>query len=147
MAVLQLEHASGLQTARLGDSATVQVGDAVVGVGNAGAEPGTLASSGRVTALDQSITATDETGSEAEQLSGLIETDAQIQAGDSGGPLYAADGTVVGVDTAGQTSQRTGTTVAGYAIPINQALGVAQRIVSGGGRTPRSTRGARPSSA
>ncbi len=131
VAVLQLEHASGLQTAKLGDSATVAVGDAVVGVGNAGGDAGTLASSGTVTALDQSITATDESGADAEQLSGLIETNAPIEPGDSGGPLYAANGTIVGIDTAGQTSSRSGTAVAAYAIPIDHALDIAARIVAG----------------
>lgn len=131
VAVIQLEDASGLQAARLGDSASVSVGDAVVGVGNAGGDAGTLASSGRVTALDQSINATDESGQQSEQLIGLIETNAPIEAGDSGGPLYAADGTIIGIDTAGQSSARTGATVAAYAIPIDHALDIAKRIVAG----------------
>ena len=60
MAVIQLKDASGLATATLGDSDTVSVGDAVTGVGNAGNEPGTSASTGVVTALGQSITASDQ---------------------------------------------------------------------------------------
>jgi S1-C subfamily serine protease len=130
IAVLQLADASGLTTAALGTSSGVAVGDAVVGVGNAGNEAGTSASSGEVTALGESITAADAGGGNAENLTGLIETSAPIQAGDSGGPLLDADGKVVGIETAAQTSRR-GTTTAGYAIPIDHALSVAQQIVSG----------------
>ena len=69
------------------------VGDTVVGVGNAGGTGTPSAATGTVTALSQSITATDESGGNAETLTGLIETDAHIVAGDSGGPLYDAAGT------------------------------------------------------
>ncbi|SDP30177.1 serine protease, S1-C subfamily, contains C-terminal PDZ domain [Pedococcus dokdonensis] len=130
VAVLQLSGATGLATVDLGDSSSLQVGDAVTGVGNAGNEEGTSAATGQVTALDQDITASDGSGTDSEDLSGLIMTDAAIEAGDSGGPLYDADGQVVGIDTAAQTS-RTGETVAGYAIPIDTALAVAQKIRSG----------------
>lgn len=131
IAVLQLEDASGLTPATLGDSDTVAIGDAVTGVGNAGNAAGTSAATGTVTALGESITASDQGGSNAEHLTGLIETDAGIQAGDSGGPLYDAQGKVVGIDTAAQTSGRSGPTVAGYAVPINHALDVAEQIVAG----------------
>src|SRR4051794_5068669 len=113
VAVLQLSDASGLRTAKL-STAAATVGEAVTGVGNAGG-PGPLpAATGSVTALGRSITATDETGSDPEQLSGLIETDAAIQAGDSGGPLYGDDGTIIGMDTAASS----GGASLGYAIPI-----------------------------
>ena len=131
IAVLQLANASGLTTATLGDSSDVKVGDAVTGVGNAGDGPGTSAAPGTVTALDQAITASDEGGSDAEHLTGLIQTDANIQAGDSGGPLYDASGEIVGINTAAQASARSGETVAGYAIPIDHALDVARQIRSG----------------
>lgn len=134
IAVLQLTGAKGLATAALGDSSVVAVGDAVTGVGNAGNAPGTTAAPGSVVALDESITA-GESGSgglgNSEQLTGMIVTNAGIAAGDSGGPLYDAATKVVGINTAAQTSARTGSTVAGYAIPINTALSVAEQIVSG----------------
>jgi S1-C subfamily serine protease len=129
IAVLQLEGASGLATAPMGTSSGLAVGDEVTGVGNAGNEPGTAASPGTVTDLDQQITASDGTGS-GETLTGLIETDAAIASGDSGGPLLDADGKVVGIDTAAQTD-RTGATVAGYAIPIDHALDIASQILAG----------------
>ncbi len=102
IAVLKLKDASGLQTAKIGDSSTVKVGDDVVGIGNAGGKGGTPSyAAGDVTALNQAITATDESGQNPENLTGLIATDANIQAGDSGGPLANSAGEVIGVDTAG----------------------------------------------
>ncbi|HEX3257064.1 MAG TPA: hypothetical protein VHS35_01015 [Pseudonocardia sp.] len=57
------------------------------------------AATGRVVGLGRDITASDENGTDAERLSGLIQVDAAVQAGDSGGPLYAG-GAVIGIDTA-----------------------------------------------
>ncbi|MYW94266.1 PDZ domain-containing protein [Amycolatopsis rubida] len=101
VAVLKLAGASGLATETLGDSSSVKVGDAVVGLGNAGGAGGApIPAGGRVTALNQSITASDESNSSSEQLKDLIQVDANIQSGDSGGPLVNAQGQVVGMDTA-----------------------------------------------
>jgi S1-C subfamily serine protease len=131
VAVLQLKDASGLQTAKLGDSSTVAVGDAVTAVGNAGGKGGTPSSAtGTVTALDQSITAADSNGSNPEQLTGMIQLDASIQAGDSGGPLYSATDAVIGIDTAASSTRATGTTT-GFAIPIVKAVSIANQIESG----------------
>jgi S1-C subfamily serine protease len=105
VAVLQLSGASGLTTATTGNSSTVKVGDNVVGLGNAGGAGGTPSvAPGTVTALNQSITASDEGGGSSEQLSGLIETNADIQPGDSGGPLVNSYGQIIGMDTAASTS-------------------------------------------
>jgi S1-C subfamily serine protease len=129
VAVLQLVGASGLQTAHYGDDDGLAIGDSVTGVGNAGGVGGTpSAAEGKITALNKSITASDEGGGNAERLTGLIETDADIQSGDSGGPLYDSSGEIIGMDTAAST---TGTqTTAGYAIPIEHALAIADRIES-----------------
>jgi S1-C subfamily serine protease len=126
VAVLQLDNASGLQTAQLSNSGAT-LGQSVTGVGNAGGTGTLTAAAGTVTGLDQSITATDEGGAHAEQLSGLIETDAAIQAGDSGGPLYGTDGAVIGMDTAASSSGA----AQAYAIPIGTAEGIAAQIVAG----------------
>jgi S1-C subfamily serine protease len=126
VAVLQLSGASGLQTAHLSTAAPT-AGAAVTGVGNAGGTGSLTAASGTITALDQAITASDDSGGNAEQLTGLIETDAGIQSGDSGGPLYGADGSVIGMDTAASS----GGVVQGYAIPIATAEAIAAQIESG----------------
>lgn len=136
VSVVKLVDASGLTTATLSDSSAVRVGDAVVGVGNAGGVGGTpSAAQGSVIALDQSITANDAGSGESEQLHGLIAVNANIQPGDSGGALVNTDGNVIGVDTAGSSAGGAGTqqaaTTEGFAIPINSANAIAQQIIAG----------------
>ena len=131
IAVIQLVGASGLQTASLAKSPAT-VGEGVVGVGNAGGTGGTPSSAGgSVTALGQSITASDSGGGNSENLTGLIETNCDIQPGDSGGALVNSAGQVLGMDTAASTSS-SGTGVSqAYAIPISTALSVARSIEAG----------------
>lgn len=156
IAVLQLENASGLKTESLGDSSKVSVGDAVVGIGNAGGAGGTpSAAAGTVTALNQSITASDDSSGASERLTGLIQTDANIQSGDSGGPLVNSVGQVIGVDTAASSGFQfgggfggfgdgnggfgdqngngtgQGSGHQGFAIPINHAISLAHQIIAG----------------
>jgi S1-C subfamily serine protease len=129
IAVLQLSGASGLSTARVDGSSNVSVGDAVTGVGNAGGVGGApSAVTGTVTALDQTITTQAEGPAASETLNGLIESNANIQAGDSGGPLYNAGGKIIGIDTAAESG---GSSVAGYSIPISDALSIARQIEGG----------------
>jgi S1-C subfamily serine protease len=105
IAVLQLTGASGLTTANFGNSGSVSVGNSVTALGNAGGKGGTPSvASGSIVALNQSITASDESSGDSEQLSGLIESNADIQPGDSGGPLVNSSGQIVGVDTAASTN-------------------------------------------
>jgi len=128
IAVLQLSGASDLTVAKFA-TATVAVGDAVTGVGNAQGAGGTPAASpGIVTAINQTITTQADGSAAAETLTGLIETNADIQSGDSGGPLFNAGDQVVGIDTA---AQQGGYRTAGYAIPISTALSITQQIESG----------------
>jgi len=134
VAVIKLRGASGMTTAPLGNSDDVKVGDVVIGLGNAGGAGGApIPADGTVTGLDKSITAMDSENGTSENLTGLIETDAGIQPGDSGGALVSKDGKVVGINTAGSTSgnRATSATTQGYAIPINQALDIAQQIRDG----------------
>ena len=133
VALLKLHGASGLQTVKTGDSSSVSVGQAVVAIGNAGGAGGTPSyAGGSVTATNQSISASDALDGTTEQLTGLIETNANIQSGDSGGPLVTASGDVIGMDTAasaGFSFSQSGTQ--GYAIPINEALAIAKQIQAG----------------
>jgi S1-C subfamily serine protease len=132
IAVIKLSGASGLQTVTA-STGTAAVGQAVVGIGNAGGTGGSPSTAGgSITALDQSITASDDGGGNSENLSGLIEVNAGIQPGDSGGSLVNAQGQVLGMDTAASadSTYQVSATQA-YAIPIQTALSVAQKIVAG----------------
>ncbi|HEX6453386.1 MAG TPA: trypsin-like peptidase domain-containing protein [Trebonia sp.] len=157
IAVLQLSGASGLTTATTGDSSGVGVGDKVVALGNAGGVGGTPSvAPGQVTALNQSITASDESAGTSENLTGMIETNANIQSGDSGGSLVNQYGQVIGVDTAASSSFQMGgnggsglgngfgdngssnssgsgqgSSTQGFSIPINTALSIASQIEGG----------------
>ncbi|WP_236791330.1 S1C family serine protease [Amycolatopsis sp. GM8] len=140
VAVLQLEKASGLSTVSTANSDQVAVGDAVVGIGNAGGTGGAPSvAPGTVTALGQSITASDESSGSSEQLDGLIQVNANIQSGDSGGALANSGGQVIGMNTAASTGYQFGhgrggqrqsqsAEATGYAIPINQAVTIAKQI-------------------
>lgn len=126
VAVIKLSKASGLTAASFGSTTTV--GAAVTGVGNAGGVGGTpSAAKGTVTALAQKLTASDD-GANPEKLTGMIETNAAIIPGDSGGPLYDASNRIVGMDTAASSG---GTKTQGYAIPIARARSIAAQIESG----------------
>lgn len=106
VAVLQLQGAPTLPAISTSTSQPL-VGDQVVAIGNALGRGGTPATAqGSVTALNQTITATDADGSNPETLNGVIQVDANIQPGDSGGPLVNADGQVVGMDSAGSQGQQ-----------------------------------------
>ncbi|HUZ68594.1 MAG TPA: trypsin-like peptidase domain-containing protein [Candidatus Saccharimonadales bacterium] len=133
IAVLQLDGASGLATMPIGNSSNVQVGDSVTALGNALGRGGAPASApGTVTALNQSITASDESGTAPlEALAGMIQINAPIKPGDSGGPLLNSSGQAIGMDTAASGGRRLDQTgaVEAFAIPINSALSVAAAIV------------------
>jgi S1-C subfamily serine protease len=143
VAVLQLEGASGLQTVSL-SSVGLQAGQKVIALGNAGGKGGTPSEvTGRITGLNQSITASDESAGNAERLTGMIGHDAAIQPGDSGGPLVDTYGQVIGMNTAGSSSQAAGnqpgqtqTQTQAFAIPITGASSIASQIEAG---TPSST--------
>lgn len=129
VALLQLQDASGLTTIEPDTSGDVQVGDKVTGVGNANGDGGAAsAAAGTVAALNQSITVQSEAGGTSEQLSGLIQVSADIIAGDSGGALYDSDGEVIGMNTAASSGTAD---VTGYAVPIAQALTIAEQIGNG----------------
>ena len=131
VAVLQANGASNLKAATLATSKPT-VGQAVTALGNAGGT-GTLTSSrGQITALGRTITVGDDQGG-SERLSGLIQTNAELQPGDSGGPLLSR-GKVIGMDTAASTGGLgpfAASSNEGYAIPIAKAMTIAKQIRSG----------------
>jgi len=130
VAVLQLSGASGLATITP-DADGVEVGDPITAVGNAMGVGGIpSAAEGTVTGLNRAITTQSEGGVDGERLTGLIEVDAQVISGDSGGPLYDAQDEVIGMDTAASASPLQSV---GYAIPIAKAMSIAQQIDSGQG--------------
>jgi S1-C subfamily serine protease len=129
IAVLQIEGGPpAVAPVSLGDSSGAAVGQPVTAVGNAGGRGGAPSVvTGSVVALHRSITALDDADATAEHLTGMIEVNAPIRPGDSGGPLLDAAGQVIGMDTAAAS----GSTPRGYAIPIDRARAIASRIVSG----------------
>jgi len=133
VALLQLRGASGLPTAALADSSNLTIGEEVVAMGNAlgrGGAPSVAA--GTITGLDRSIVARSDAGP-GEHLHGLIQTDASISPGESGGPLVNTAGQVIGMITAGAPTQTSTATRVGFAIPTNDAVSVVDRIESGRG--------------
>jgi len=132
IAVIHINGVSGLPTVTIADSSTVQVGDTIYALGNAlGLGGAPRVTKGSVTALDQTITASDN-GAQAEQLTGMIQSDAEISPGDSGGALVNSAGQVVGVITAGEAQGfRSSSTTIAFAIPSSKAVDIANRILAG----------------
>jgi S1-C subfamily serine protease len=139
LAVIQLQGASGLATATLGDSSKVAVGDKVLGLGNAGGAGGAPSrAGGTITGIDKTITAGDAFGGKTEQLSGLLQMSANVQPGDSGGAVVDTQGHVIGLITAANPDSGFGFGFRGgsaesYAIPINAASATAAQMISGHG--------------
>ncbi len=133
IALIQLQNPSGLHPVPIGDSGKVKVGASVTALGNAEGQSQIVPAPGQVTGLNQTITASDQGGTvRTETLHGMIQTNANVVAGDSGGSLVNSAGRVIGIDTAGNSVSSPGQqSVSGYAIPIKTALSVASQIVAG----------------
>jgi S1-C subfamily serine protease len=134
IAVLQVA-GGGLQPANIGNSNTVTVGEPIVSLGNAGGVGGApSAVDGRVVALNQTVSAADALTGSTETLNGLIQVDAAIRPGDSGGPTVNANNQVIGMNTAASENYHLGRGQ-GFAIPINEAMAIAGQIQGGGSST------------
>jgi putative serine protease PepD len=129
IAVLHVSDTAGLVPASLGSSALTAVGDSVVAIGNALAlEGGLTVTQGIVSALDRSVETAEGT------LDDLIQTDAAISSGNSGGPLVNDDGEVIGINSAVATGGAgVSASNIGFAISIDTALEVAAELI---GATP-----------
>src|SRR5271163_818506 len=134
IAVLQLA-GGGLPVANIGNSDTVKVGDPVVSLGNAGGAGGAPSvEEGRIGALGQTVSASDALTGSTESLSNLIQVNANIRPGDSGGPTVNAANQVIGMNTAATANFHLGSGQ-GFAIPINEAMAIAGQIQGGGSPT------------
>src|SRR6266702_32634 len=133
IALIQLQHPSGLHQVPLGDSSKVKVGDVVTALGNADGRSAIVPAAGHITGVNRTITASDQGGVvTSETLHGMFQTDAGVVSGDSGGPLVDAVGNVIGMDTAGNDVRFPDQqSAAGFAIPIKTALSVAREIAAG----------------
>jgi len=133
VALIKLQGASGLKTVQVGDSSKVGLGTGVVAIGNAGGTSSPTVTSGAITALGRTITASDSgSGTNTETLHNMLQTNAPIAEGDSGGALANAAGQVIGMNTAANGQQLGGPgTSMGFAIPINRALSIAKKIAAG----------------
>ncbi|MFJ9389585.1 S1C family serine protease [Nocardioides sp. NPDC101246] len=126
VAVLQLEDASGLSTVATDRDAATQ-GEEVTAVGNAEGQGSLSAADGTVTDPSTAITVNNEDGT-ASDLSDLIQTDADVVSGDSGGALLDEDGEVIGMNVAATSGSAE---ISGYAIPIDTVLDIAAQILAG----------------
>jgi S1-C subfamily serine protease len=130
IAVLQLA-GGGLPVANIGNSDTVTVGQPIVALGNAGGVGGAPdTETGTVAAVNQTVSASDALTGSTETLNGLIQLDAGIRPGDSGGPTVNSANQVIGMNTAASQNYHLGRGQ-GFAIPINEAMAIAGQIRSG----------------
>jgi putative serine protease PepD len=131
LAVIKAQGVSGLKAATLGNSSSLQVGDAVLAIGSPLGLEETV-TQGIVSALDRTITVAGDNHT-SETLQDAIQTDAAINPGNSGGPLVNSAGQVVGITTANASvnGQSSGSIGVGFAIPINHAKQVINQLTSG----------------
>jgi S1-C subfamily serine protease len=117
IAILKIDK-KDLPVVKLGDSDKLAIGQTAIAIGNALGEFGNTVSVGVISGLGRSITASSDIfGSQTEQLEGVIQTDAAINSGNSGGPLLNLSGEVIGINVAiVQNAQSIG-----FALPINLA--------------------------
>ena len=128
VAYLKIDDVSGLTAAKLGDSKTISVGQQVITIGNALGQYQNTVTSGIISGIGRSVTASDDTGYNTETLTDMIQTDAAINSGNSGGPLVNAAGEVIGINTATSTSAEN----MGFAIPISSAKGMLSQLIETG---------------
>ncbi|MEU4486397.1 trypsin-like peptidase domain-containing protein [Streptomyces purpurascens] len=138
VAVIKLKNApSDLKPLTLGDSDKVAVGDATIAIGAPFGLSDTV-TTGIISAKNRPVASSDGSGSQASYMSAL-QTDASINPGNSGGPLLDAQGNVIGINSAIQSTGnggfgtgQSGSIGLGFAIPINQAEYVAQELIKTG---------------
>lgn len=126
LAVIKIEAPEKkFKPAILGDSSSIQIGQGVIAIGNALGEFSNTVSVGVVSGLQRTISASSHTGDFSEILEGIIQTDAAINSGNSGGPLVNLKGEVIGINTANAQGAQS----IGFALPINLAKKDIQQVV------------------
>ncbi len=125
VAFLKINDVDNLPTVTLGDSKTISTGQPVIAIGNALGQYQNTITYGIVSGTGRSVTAYDSSNGSSENLSDMIQTDAAINSGNSGGPLVNAAGEVIGINTA--TSS--GADGIGFAIPISSVTGMLRNII------------------
>ena len=127
LAIVKID-ATGLQAVDLGDSDDVKIGDYAIAIGNPlGRDFERSVTQGIISGLDRSITTTDGQNN-TNNMQGLLQTDASINSGNSGGPLLNSSGQVIGITTAKASSAEG----LGFAIPINTAIPIIDQIKTNG---------------
>ncbi len=126
VAFLRINNTEGhkLVPAKLGKSSDMRVGDSVVAIGNALGQFQNTVTTGIISGYGRSVQASDESGSGAENLNDLFQTDAAINQGNSGGPLVNVSGEVIGINTAVAGNAEN----IGFAIPIDNISGLIQSV-------------------
>lgn len=109
---------------QLGDSDKLQLGSTVIAIGNALGRYQNSVTKGIVSGLGRSIEASDQSGATAEALDNVIQTDAEINLGNSGGPLIDLEGNIVGINVALDQAASS----IGFALPINDAKPVIKSV-------------------
>jgi serine protease Do len=128
VAFLKIADAKDLPAAEIGASSDLQIGTKVIAVGNALGQFQNTVTAGIISGLNRSITATDDNGANAENLTDLLQTDAAINSGNSGGPLITYDGKVIGMNTAIAASADG----IGFAIPADVLSGSVKSVIKNG---------------
>ena len=123
--------ATGLPTIPIGDASGLQVGQLVVAIGSPLGTFSETVTSGILSATGRTIEVGSSFSRQTTTMTGLLQTDAAINEGNSGGPLLAADGTVVGVNVAVATSAQG----IGFAVPIDDAAAIIAQARAGSGAT------------
>ena len=131
VAVIKID-ATGLTPATVGDSDSLKVGQSVMAVGNPLGELGGTVTGGMISALNRSVTIQ---GTSSTNTMSLIQMDASVSPGNSGGGLFNMNGELVGIVNAKSSSSDA--EGLGFAIPINDAIKVAQELLENGYVTGR----------
>ncbi|MBQ9019793.1 trypsin-like peptidase domain-containing protein [Candidatus Saccharibacteria bacterium] len=127
IAFLKIKDVTDLNAASLGDSKNITIGQQVIAIGNALGMYQNTVTEGIISGTGRTIDAADSTGQNVERLTDMLQTDAAINAGNSGGPLVNAAGQVIGINTAVGSGNNLG-----FAIPISSIKGMLKTLIETG---------------